>query len=259
MKMRLKIEIGGTEMVAIKEYFEVTNSALDKACASQREQLLHMAKAMGDIMLDNGVIQLFGVEQDRAFSMELGYRAGGLMPYHQMNVKDLVLRGIISENEMFDEDFYNRKDLAEKLWETYNIEKNDAIMMSVTCNAYDSVLEVARLAKEKGHKVMLVGNKKGLENGAYQANAKELLAIADLFLDLSIAYPDTVVSYKNGIKITQVANVVANVFAQMLTAETYRYLTENGHDAPILLSANVTGADVHNRAISDKYDGRWNS
>ena len=246
-------------MVEIKDYFVAANAAIDKARTSQKDQLLHLAKVMGDVMLDNGIIQLFGVEQDRAFSMELGYRAGGLMPYHQINVKDLLLRGIVSEQEYKDDSFLNRADLAEMLWNTYNIEANDAILIYVTCNTYDGVLSFAKLAKAKGHRVFLVGSKEGLEKGPYQANSKELMALAELFLDLGIDYPDTVLDYKDGIKITQVSNVVGNIYAQMLTAEIYRYLTENGHEAPILLSANVTGADVHNRAISDKYLGRWNS
>jgi uncharacterized phosphosugar-binding protein len=78
-------------------------------------------------------------------------------------------------------------------------------------------------------------------------------------LDLCTEYPDTLLTLHDNIKITQVANVVGNIFAQMLTAETYRYLKELGKETPVLLSSNVTGADVHNRKISDVYLDRWNS
>lgn len=246
-------------MVAVKDYFMAANHAVDKARKAQRDELIHMAQVLGDVMLDNGVIQLFGYEQDRAFSMELGYRAGGLMPYHQINVKDLVLRGIITEEEMKADGFYNRKDLAKLIWDTYNIAENDVFLMYVTADTYDSVLDLAKMAKDKGHRIFLVGSKEGYAKGPYQENSKQLLELADEYLDLCIEYPDTVLTYKEQIKITQVANVVGNIFAQMLTAEIYRYLTENGHEAPVLLSANVTGADVHNKAIAQPYEGRWNS
>lgn len=68
-----------------------------------------------------------------------------------------------------------------------------------------------------------------------------------------------VVTLENGQKINQVSTVTGNVIAQMLCAETYRYLTGLGHDCPVLLSANVKGADVHNRRNLRRTSGTLDS
>jgi uncharacterized phosphosugar-binding protein len=246
-------------MLEVKTYFAETKEIVDKAQISQRLVIAEMAKVIGDCMIDNGIVQLLGVKADRAFAMELGYRAGGLMPYHQLNMKDLALRGHVSVDEMADPAFFDRRDLAEKLWNLYRIDPQDMVLIYAVETIYDSVLELAKLAKSKGHKVLLVVNKQGILSGPHMANATQLLAMADLTLDLCTPAPDTLLDLGNGIKITQVGNVVGNIFAQMLTAEIYRYLVDLGKDPAVLLSANVTGADVHNRIISDRYLGRWNS
>ena len=80
-----------------------------------------------------------------------------------------------------------------------------------------------------------------------------------MVIDTCTPNPDVVTKLKNGAMINQMATLTGNTIAQMLTAEIYKYLVDNGNDAPVLFSANVTGADVHNRAISDKYLGRWNA
>jgi uncharacterized phosphosugar-binding protein len=246
-------------MIEAKSYFLKTKEIVDEARESQRTSIIKMAKAIGDCMLDNGIIQLLGVKADRAFAMELGYRAGGLMPFHQLNMKDLVLRGILSVDEMNDPDFYDRADLANRLWNLYRIDPQDVVLIYAVETVYLSVLEIAQLAKAQGHQVFLVANMQGILKGKHADHAKELIAMADLTLDLCTPTPDTLLELTNGIKITQVGNVVGNIFAQMLTAQIYRYLVDLGEEPAVLLSANVTGADVHNRLISDRYLGRWNS
>ena len=78
-------------------------------------------------------------------------------------------------------------------------------------------------------------------------------------MDTHAEIEDAVLDIDGTHKMNHVGTVVGNVIAQMMTAETYRYLTEKGSECPVLLSANLKGADVHNRRLSDKYAGRWNS
>jgi len=239
-----------------KMYFTQTKEILDAATTSQRDTLIAMAEAMGDVMMTNGLIQLLGVGPDRAFAMELGYRAGGLMPYHQMNMKDLVLRGLVTHEEFQDPAFYDRKDMGRKLWDLYRIDPQDALLIYAASTARESALDIAKIAKADGRKIFFVGSIKSVSR---TKTGKALIALADLSLDLCTDFPDTLLTLHDKVKITQVANVVGNIFAQMLTAETYRYLKERGQETPVLLSSNVTGADVHNRKISDVYLDRWNS
>ena len=253
--IRLNRKNGGIKMNA-HEYFSETKKILDFAKENQKEALIQMSRAIGDVMMTNGLIQLLGVGADRAFAMELGYRAGGLMPYHQVNMKDLVLRGLVSLEEYQDPNFLNRKDIAKMLWGQYNIDPKDALLVYVASTATQSVLEITKCAKQENRKIFFVGSIKSVSRNKV---GKDLIKLADYRVDLCTPYPDTLLTLHDNIKITQVANVVGNMFAQMMTAETYRYLKDLNQDPAVLLSANVTGADVHNRKISDVYLGRWNS
>jgi uncharacterized phosphosugar-binding protein len=246
---------GGINMNA-HMYFSETRKILDAAKENQKDALIKMSQVIGDVMMTGGLVQLLGVGADRAFAMELGYRAGGLMPYHQVNMKDLLLRGLVSLEEYQDPKFLNRKDIAKMLWSQYHIDPKDALLIYVASTATVSVLEIAKLAKDEGRTIFFVGSIKSVSRNK---TGKELIKLADHRLDLCTPYPDTLLTLHDNIKITQVANVVGNMFAQMMTAETYRYLKELDQEAPVLLSSNVTGADVHNRKISDVYLGRWNS
>lgn len=243
------------------DYFKIGKKYLKDAKESQRENIYAASKLMGDCMLTNGVVQLFGLEEGRAFSMELGYRAGGLMPFHQFSTKDLLLRGVISNDEWNDPKFNDSIDMAHKLWDLYNIYQED--MFCLISNVGDNALivEIAKMAKEKGHKVMVVTTMASAKEAVSKhPSGKMLYEFGDVIIDNSAPNPDTVLEIgKGNIKINQVSTIIGNVIAQMLTAETYRYITGLGHECEVLLSANVKGADAHNRLMSDKYLDRWNS
>ena len=60
----------------------------------------------------------------------------------------------------------------------------------------------------------------------------------------------------DGIRTGQLSSTVCNVIAQMITAEIYNCFVSKGKEAPVLLSANIKGADVHNNSLTDPYGRR---
>ncbi|MBO7677887.1 MAG: hypothetical protein J6S49_10300 [Erysipelotrichaceae bacterium] len=112
------------------------------------------------------------------------------------------------------------------------------------------VIELAKRAKAKGQKVVGVVNKK-----SYDKAGGTLLEYCNAYLDMCADEPDVALNI-DGVKTGQLSSTVANVIAQMLTAEVYKYFTDNGKKAPVLLSANVKGADVHNNSFTDPYGRR---
>ena len=90
---------------------------------------------------------------------------------------------------------------------------------------------------------------------AYDKTNSNLLEYCDEYLDMECEDPDIAIDL-DGIKIGQLSSTVTNVLAQMLTAEIYSYFIDKGKDAPVLLSANINGADVHNNSLTDPYGRR---
>ncbi|MCI8540502.1 MAG: sugar isomerase domain-containing protein [Erysipelotrichaceae bacterium] len=247
-------------MLTTKEYFKVAKERLASVKEAQRENILAAAKMMGDCMENDGVVQLFGLNHGRAFSMELGYRAGGLMPFHQFNVVDLVMRGVIKEDEFQQPDFDDNTEMAHKLWDMYNVMPTDMFILISFAGNEGIMIETALKAKAAGHKIIAVVSQKQAQQAVSRhPSGKKLSDLADLVIDNGADECDALLDVDGTHKMTQIATITGNVIAQMITAETYHYLTSMGKDCPILLSANVKGADEHNRAMSDKYLGRWDS
>lgn len=247
-------------MLTTKEFFQAALNRLDVVKEDQRENIQAAAKMMGDCMENNGIVQLFGLNHGRAFSMELGYRAGGLIPFHQFNTVDLVMRGVISEDEFNASDFNDNVDMAEKLWSCYNIVESDMFILISFAGNEGIIVETALKAKAAGHKLIAVVSKKQADKAVSRhPSGKKLTDVADLVIDNGADEVDALLDVDGVHKMNQIATIAGNVIAQMITAEVYRYLTGLGKDCPVLLSANVKGADVHNKELSDKYLGRWNS
>lgn len=247
-------------MGTTKDFFQVAKQYLEKAKETQREPIKNAAAMMANCMETDGIVQLFGIDQGRAFSMELGYRAGGLMPFHQFNTKDLALRGVISEQELYAEGFNNRTEMAHKLWDLYRVEPTDMFILISNTGCEGIIVETALMAKEKGKKVIAVVSKATCaETDSKHPSGKKLVDVADIVIDNCSLSHDALLDLDGTHKITQISTITGNVIAQMITAEVYHYLKNKGSECPVLLSANIKGADVHNRALSDKYLGRWNS
>jgi uncharacterized phosphosugar-binding protein len=93
----------------------------------------------------------------------------------------------------------------------------------------------------------------------FTVKADNIRNYAQLVIDTCTDAEDTVVDVDGKHKAGQLNTICGNVLAQMITAETYRYLKNHDMACPVLLSVNVKGADAYNRKISDQYIGRWNS
>ncbi|MBR3694296.1 MAG: sugar isomerase domain-containing protein [Erysipelotrichales bacterium] len=246
-------------MINAKDFYDKALEVIESSVMLEREAIVEVASRMGECIRRNGVIQLFGVGHGRAFAMELGYRAGGLMPFHQFLVRDLALRNVISEREYLSTDFLDHVEYAQMLYDLYHIEKEDLFIIISESGCEGLVVEVARLVKSKGHGVVAVISKEASQkNDSRHVTGEKLIDLADLVIDTHSHYPDTLFSVDK-YDINQMSTILGNVIAQMLTAETYRYLRNLGIECPVLMSANVKGADVHNRKLSDQYLGRWNS
>ena len=233
-----------------KQYFDLVKKKVEEVYATQLDSIENVARLFGECMENQGVVQLFGVRHGEEFVNELNYRAGGIAPFHGLKLKDLVLMEKVDQKDIDSDVIYNDVTVADRFAQAYDLDDRDLYCLVSFYGNEPLVLELARRAKEKGQKVVGVVNKK-----SYDACGGKLLDYCDLYLDMGADEPDNAIDL-DGVKIGQLSSTVSNVTAQMLTAELYRYYTEKGKEAPVLLSANVKGADVHNNSLTDPYGRR---
>ena len=233
-----------------KKYFDLIKEKIEEVYKCQSDKMSEVAALFGSCMENEGVVQLFGVAHGEEFVNELNYRAGGIAPFHALRLKDLVLNGMLKQ-EVIDSGEIYQDDRAIELFEKlYDLDDRDLLCLVSFYGKEPLVIALAKKAKEKGQKVVAVVNKK-----SYDACGGPLLDYADAYLDMGTDEPDTALMI-NDLRVGQISSTVSNVTAQMLTAELYRYFTQKGKEAPVLLSANVKGADVHNNSLTDPYGRR---
>ena len=246
-------------MVNFTDYFKVAKDYIDSAYVTQRKNIIDASMLACECMEKNGIIQLVGLNHGCEFAMELGYRAGGLMPFHQFNLRDLALRGHIDKDTLNNPEIINDEGLAKKWMDIYNIEKSDMYLFSSDDGCEALLTELARIVKSDHRNVIVViPLQKVINSESKHSLGYKITDFADVIIDLGVDGDTTVLSIGD-VEINQVSTIVGNVIAQMMTAEMYRYFKEHDKECPVLLSANVKGADVHNRALAEKYLGRWNS
>ncbi|MBQ4253212.1 MAG: sugar isomerase domain-containing protein [Erysipelotrichaceae bacterium] len=233
-----------------KQYFDMVKKGIDEAYHAQSDKLVQIAEMFGRCMENGGVVQLFGVRHGEEFVNELNYRAGGIAPFHALRFRNLVLKGMLDQKEIDSGAAYEDIGIIEKFEKIFKLDDRDMYCLVSNNGTEKLVIELAKRAREKGQKVVGVVNLK-----SYEKAGGTLLDYCDIYLDMMADDPDVAIDL-DGLKIGQVGNTVSNVLAQMLTAEIYNYYVSHGKEAPVLLSANVKGADVHNNSLTDPYEGR---
>ncbi len=234
-------------MDIMKQYFELVKDGVESTYVEQKERIEKVAALFGECMENGGVVQLFGVRHGEEFMNELNYRAGGIAPFHGLKLKDMMLMGLIDQQDIDSGRIYEDLSLPDRFAEAFDLDSRDMYCLISFYGDEPVLAEIARRAKDNGQKVVAVIN-----CASYRG---QLLQYCDEYLDMSAKEPDLALDI-DGLKAGQLSSTVSNVIAQMLTAELYRYFVSKGKEAPVLLSANVKGADVHNNSLTDPYGRR---
>lgn len=233
-----------------KQYFELVKEKTAHSYDLQAEKMTKVAKMFGECMENGGVVQLFGYKHCEEFVNELNFRAGGIAPYHAYKFRDLVLKGMLDQKDIDSGKVFKDGAVIELFEKAYQLDPRDLYVIVSFDGTEPLHIELAKKMKNEGHVVVGVVNKK-----SYDKNNGTLLNYCDEYLDMTGDEPDLALDVQ-GVKVGQVSSTITNIMAQMLTAELYNYFKSQGKEAPVLLSANVKGADVHNASLTDPYERR---
>lgn len=242
---------GEIKLSIVEEYFNILIEQTKKVYLKQKNNICIIAKMMSECMLQGGVVQLFGTYQGMEFCNELNYRAGGIAYFHSYNIKDLLMKNVISSAEVYETgEAYNNINLVNEFERIYELDNRDMYCIISQAGNEPLAIEVAKRAKTNKQKVVAIINKT-----TYDSKGGTLLDYVDEYIDLGYDEPDYSVVI-SGTKCGQTNTTVANIIAQMLHAEIYSIFIDKKGEAPILLSMNIKGADEHNAKLTDPYGRR---
>lgn len=243
--------------VSAEDFFAAARDAALRVKASQFDAIRRASVLLAERVRSGGVVQLFGTGHSRAFSMEMAGRAGGLVPMHAMYLGDLALSGRYPIDEVRDPAFERRFEVARELFGLYDIRPEDAFIVVSNSGRNGATVEMALLARERKLPVVVVTSLAHTTAVASRhPSGKRLFELADIVIDNCAPYGDAVLDAGSGLKVCAVSSVTGAVIAQSLTAEIVAQYRRRGEEPPVLVSANVDGADDHNARIRARYGSR---
>ncbi len=233
------------------EVFHRLEALNDQAQAGQFDQAIDIIVTC---LAGQGVVHAFGTGHSEAFAKEIAGRAGGFIPTNQIALIDLTLLGTRDKSIIADDTLERDPDVADELYDLYDIRPGDALIIASNSGANGSVVGLALRAKAEGLPVIAVtslAHSQGVTSK--HTSGKRLFEVADVVIDNMAPYGDATLELTQGMKIGAVSSITAAFIAQMLTVGAAEKLKETGTIPPMYLSANIPGGDEHNNVLVDQY------
>ena len=212
-----------------------------------------------DTIAQGGVVHVFGSGHSVGFGMELAGRPGSLVPFHTIVTSDFVLHGKVSLAEFKDPDniFERRADIADRLYDLYDIRPQDSFIIISNSGINGVVIDFAIKAKQEGHKVIVVTSWQHTSAEASRhPSGKKLYEMGDVVIDNCGPQGDALIETGKIEKICSISSITGAFIAQSITTETCRLLSERGVELPLLLSEDSEENRKHNAELRQKYAGR---
>jgi len=241
-------------MVDAKKFLDEINSLLDTLYDSQKDNLEATAQAMKDCIEKGGVVHVFGSGHSVGLGIDIKNRIGAMVPIHIMEMSDFVTKGGVSVEDYTNKNdiFERRPNVAGKLYGLYDMKPQDIFIVISNSGINGVVIDIASLAKQNGHKVIIITSMKHtLAEGPRHPIGKKLYEFGDIVIDNCGPHGDALIETGGIAKVCSVSSICNNCIAQSIAARTIELLNEDGVELPVL-----NGDKAHDEALRKKYEGR---
>ena len=241
-------------MINAETFKNEINVLLDELYESQKDNMEETAQAMKQCIEDGGVVHVFGSGHSVGLGIDIKGRVGSLVPIHIMEMSDFVTRGGVPAEEFMDTKviFERKPGVAKMLYDLYDIKPQDIFIVISNSGINGVVIDIASLAKDNGHKVIIITSMKHtLVEEPRHPSGKKLYQFGDIVIDNCGPHGDALIQTEGVAKVCSVSSICNNCIAQAMAARTIELLKQDGYELPIL-----TGEKEHDEALLKKYEGR---
>ena len=240
-------------------FYEEMMKVVDVLEGKEMDNIRKASEVCAETIAQGGVVHVFGSGHSVGFGMELAGRPGSLVPFHTSVTSDFVLHGKVSLAEFKDPDniFERRADIADRLYDLYDIRPQDSFIIISNSGINGVVIDFAIKAKQEGHKVIVVTSWQHTSAEASRhPSGKKLYEMGDVVIDNCGPQGDALIETGKIEKICSISSITGAFIAQSITTETCRLLSERGVELPLLLSEDSEENRKHNAELRQKYAGR---
>ena len=245
----------GTNPAWATKYLAVLSAKLDEIRSRELPSIARAADILADTIAAGGLIYVFGCGHSAALSMDLFYRAGGLMLVDAIFDDRIMLdhRPVTETSE-----WEQREGWMPEVFAASGARGGDAMIVFSTSGCNGAPVDTALAAKAAGLTVVAVTSRAYAEVApSRHSSGKRLHDVADIVIDNHVDPGDASLSLP-GIeqKVGPTSTVLGSAVAQALIVETMARLLERNCTPPVYVSANIPGGSEHNEAVFSRYRDR---
>ncbi|WP_274363096.1 SIS domain-containing protein [Paenibacillus thermotolerans] len=239
----------------IERYFSVIRSALDDVLAAQTDEMRRVADLFKQTIMDGGTVYITGCSHSSIFAQEVFYRAGGLMLINPIFAPGMTLESApVTRTSKYE----RISGIAAAVLSESAVRPGDVLVIASISGRNDVPIEMALWARERRITVVaLTSTLYSASVASRHSSGKRLFELADYVLDVRSPVGDAVLDIEGlPVKTAPSSTVIGVTMLHAVISETIAQLLKAGVEPPVLLSANIDGADERNRKMLEDYKDR---
>lgn len=239
------------------DYLAVARDALDRIEGTQMPNVDAAVELIAGSMLGGGVLQAFGTGHSRIVVHEMSGRAGGLLPVNLVRISDLSTYGDLNPKDLLDPTLERNPGFAQSVYDLIGARPEDPFLIVSNSGINGSVVEMARLVKDRGHKLVVITS---LQHSAQvdtrATSGHKLYEFGDIVIDTCAPAGDAALELPDGTLTGAISNLAGVLIVQLLTEGICRKYIDAGERPPVYRSMNLPDGDSANQAFEALYAGR---
>ncbi|OII36105.1 hypothetical protein BIU98_00715 [Curtobacterium sp. MMLR14_010] len=238
------------------EYLALARKTLDRLAGTQLSNVDDAVDLIADSMLAGGVLQAFGTGHSRIVVHEMSGRAGGLLPVNLVRISDLTTYGDLDPKELLDPTLERNPGFAQSVYDLIGAKPEDPFLIVSNSGINGSVVEMAKLVKERGHKLVVITSLQHSSQVDTRASSGKLYEFGDVVIDSGAPAGDAALELEDGTRTGAISNLAGVIIVQLLTEGICRRYIAAGERPPVYRSMNLPDGDTVNKAFEAQYVGR---
>lgn len=239
------------------EYLNNLTRILQEIADKQQGNIEACGAAFANALENGHNIFLFGTGHSHMLAEELFYRAGGLVNLHPVLETALMLH----ESAAKSTEIERLQGYADILFDSYDMKKDDVIVIISNSGRNGVCVDMAQLAKEKGLTVVALTNlNHSMSASSRHPSGKKLYEFADIVLDNMGCVGDASVWFDEiGRKAAPTSTSAGAAILNAVVVACIEIMLADGVVPDVFSSSNVDGGDAINEAFIKKYKGQIRS
>ncbi len=229
----------------MSEYLTQIIENLSRIEAEESEKLKRVSAMVADVIVNDGLIFVFGCGHSHLPGLDTFYRAGGLANVSPMLDTDLMLHNGGAKSSRMEK----MSGIANEVFRRYVPTEKDMIFIFSASGKNQVPVEMADAAKAAGIRSV------GVSSSAYFDRGGRLHERVDVAIDCKVPYGDACIDVGDA-KMGGLSTSAACFILNTCLINGAKLALERGAKPPIYLSGNVDGGREHNIVLENLYLGR---